>query len=95
MVQVLGLVRIVQSHRDRLDFRFAEILEGERLDRLTFDPFVNVATPAVGAELSGPQHQGAATHHFHPLHKGYLRSESVMVDGGRDIKKIAPNQQFG
>jgi hypothetical protein len=84
MLDVVGLVRVTERHPNRFDFRLAEILEHERFDAgLSFDSLVEVAAPAIGAQLARAQDEDIAAYYFDPFHKSHLPDmEWLQVSGG-------------
>jgi hypothetical protein len=87
MLDVVGLVRVAQSHPDSLDFRSAEILEHKRLNcRVRFDSLVKIAAPPIGTQLARPDYENIATNHFNPFHKSHLLGLGMAAGAGYQDK---------
>jgi hypothetical protein len=84
----------MESHRDRFDLRLAEILEEEFFaTAVTVESFVEIAAPALWAELARPQDKNLVTNHFHAFHEATSRNRNGLGAEAEEINFLAQLQQ--
>jgi hypothetical protein len=86
IVLMARVVRILQRHRNRFHLRLAEILEEEFFGAaVTLESFVEIAAPALRAELARSQDEDLVTNHFHAFHEAISRNRNGLGAGPKRL----------